>query len=263
MTAVEPIGPASQELPYALEELWIRATPRDGVWEAGITEGGHPVVRLRIRERWWELHLKTAAWSGGRRAAYEAVASGAAAGELFIYRAPKKDTQLRNRPDGRPTERSEIMCRIVAWLPHMQLADAQEQQDASRDRPTQLDLSGGPIEEIGIGDLREAIRANRVSFPSQVPTFPKHARPDLQCKLAQLYFVLGWNYGNIGARYGLARARVGQILNTWRRRAVETGYIQLIPPSEAISAEASLKVYDDAHKECVENAVKGRGVQGP
>jgi hypothetical protein len=88
--------------------------------------------------------------------------------------------------------------------------------------------------EMRIGKLRKAIRKNQVSFPSQVPTFPKHDRPDLQRKLVQLYFVLGWSPQRIGARYGLSRSRAQQILNVWKKRAVETGYVQTVPPPEMI-----------------------------
>jgi hypothetical protein len=86
--------------------------------------------------------------------------------------------------------------------------------------------------EMRINKLREAIRKNQVSFPSQVPTFPKHDRPDLQRKLVQLYFVLGWSASKIGVRCALKRTRVQQILNTWKRRAVEMGYVQTVPPAE-------------------------------
>jgi len=79
-------------------------------------------------------------------------------------------------------------------------------------------------------ELRLAIRANRVTFPAQVPSFDRHDRPDLQWKLAQLYFVLGWNCEGIAAKYGLIHQRVRQILRVWKRRAVEMGYIQFIPP---------------------------------
>ena len=88
------------------------------------------------------------------------------------------------------------------------------------------------LSEMRIDDLRDAIRANQVTFPSQVPMFPKHDRPDLQRKLVQLYFVLGWSGPKIGVRYGLRRLRVQQILNAWKRRAVELGYIQSVPPVE-------------------------------
>lgn len=98
-------------------------------------------------------------------------------------------------------------------------------------------LSARHLEEVDIRDLREAIRANWVSFPSQVPTFTKHDQPDLQRKLVQLYFVLGWNYSNIGARYGLGAARARQILDTWKRRAAKAGYVQHIPPAEVMSQQ--------------------------
>jgi|SRR5271170_2620232 len=88
------------------------------------------------------------------------------------------------------------------------------------------------LDEMSLDDLRRAVRANRVSFPSQAPTFVKHDRPDLQWKFAQLYFVLGWNCRDIAGRYGLIRQRVQQVLNTWKQRAVETGYIQFIPPDD-------------------------------
>jgi hypothetical protein len=127
------------------------------------------------------------------------------------------------------------MCRLVAWLPR-------ESIEAAAGLPETLPVRTIPpspdvrhLEELGIADLREAVRTNRVSFPSQVPTFPKHDRPDLQRKLAQLYFVLGWSCSTIGERYSLAPTRVRQILNTWRCQAARTGYLQHIPPSEVMS----------------------------
>jgi len=91
------------------------------------------------------------------------------------------------------------------------------------------------IEELSLPRLREAIRSNRISFPSQVPTFSKHDRPDLQRRVVQLYFVLGWNCNNIAIRYGLIRQRVQQILNTWKRRAIEMGYLQHVTLLEETS----------------------------
>jgi hypothetical protein len=82
-----------------------------------------------------------------------------------------------------------------------------------------------------MGHLREAIRTNRVTFPSQVPTFSKYEPRDLEHKLAQLYFVMGWDCGSIGARFGLTAARARQILERWRRQALTMGYIQQIPPN--------------------------------
>jgi DNA-binding transcriptional MerR regulator len=89
-----------------------------------------------------------------------------------------------------------------------------------------------------IDELREAIRKNQVSFPAQVPTFPKHDRSDVQRQLVQLYFVCGWSGPKIGVRYGLRRLRVQQILNAWKRRAVELGYIQAVPSAEIFTQRA-------------------------
>jgi DNA-binding response OmpR family regulator len=88
---------------------------------------------------------------------------------------------------------------------------------------------------LRIDDLRKAVRKQQVSFPSQAPTFERHDRPDLQWRLAQLYFVLGWRCEWIAKRYNLAPQRVRQILMTWKRRAVEMGYIQYIPPAEVLN----------------------------
>jgi hypothetical protein len=87
------------------------------------------------------------------------------------------------------------------------------------------------IEELTLAELRRKIRRNRVSFPSQVPTFSKHDRPDLQRKLVQLYFLFGWSCNRIALRHGILRQRVQQILSTWKRRAIQMGYIQDIPPA--------------------------------
>jgi hypothetical protein len=88
------------------------------------------------------------------------------------------------------------------------------------------------IERLKINTLRDAIRSNRISFPSQVPVFPKHDRADLQRKMVQLYFLFGWSCSRIGTRYGLRRQRVQQVLNAWKRRAVQMGYVQSIPPAQ-------------------------------
>lgn len=91
------------------------------------------------------------------------------------------------------------------------------------------------VELLGLraDQLRVAVRNSLVTFPSQVPVFERHDRPDLQRRIVQLYFLLGWNCESIAARYGMLRQRIGQVLNTWKRRAIETGYIQYIPPAES------------------------------
>jgi hypothetical protein len=91
------------------------------------------------------------------------------------------------------------------------------------------------LHRLRLDELRVAVRANLVSFPSQVPTFERHDRPDLQWRVVQLYFAFGWSHETIAVRYGLVRQRVAQILKTWQRRAIEMGYIQYIPPRESVA----------------------------
>jgi hypothetical protein len=91
--------------------------------------------------------------------------------------------------------------------------------------------SAEKIEKLSLAELRRKIRRNRASFPAQVPTFPKHDRPDLQRKLVQLYFLFGWSCNRIALRHGVLRQRVQQILSTWKLRAIQMGYIQDIPPA--------------------------------
>jgi hypothetical protein len=93
-------------------------------------------------------------------------------------------------------------------------------------------ISDKKLCDMRVDKLRVAIRNNQVSFPSQIPIFPKHTRPDLQRQLVQLYYVLGWSRPRIRARYGLGAQGFQQILGTWTKRAIELGYIQLIPPDQ-------------------------------
>ena len=91
--------------------------------------------------------------------------------------------------------------------------------------------------------LRRAVQENLVTFPAQVPIFKNRPRPDLQRKIAVLYFVRGWTMTDIAKRYNMARQRVGQILTAWRTRAVMEGYLQKIeletlPEPSAPSSES-------------------------
>jgi|SRR5580698_344239 hypothetical protein len=93
------------------------------------------------------------------------------------------------------------------------------------------------IDQLPLHELRAAIRANRVSFPSQTPVFVSQHQVDRQRRVVQLYFVLGWNSGRIGRRYGITGSRVIQILGRWTRRAVELGFIQHIPSVDECLSE--------------------------
>ena len=92
------------------------------------------------------------------------------------------------------------------------------------------------LDEAGNRVVRAAIRNHLVTFPSEVPVFKKTTRPDLQAKIAVLYFIRGWSTARIGERYKLGRQRVAQILTKWRVRAVRQGYIQLINETTLVPA---------------------------
>jgi hypothetical protein len=78
--------------------------------------------------------------------------------------------------------------------------------------------------------LRQAIKSNAVSFPSQTPCFAGNHGGGLHWRIAQLYFVRGWSVGRICLRHGLSRQMVRNILNQWRLRAVAAGFVQEIQP---------------------------------
>jgi len=101
--------------------------------------------------------------------------------------------------------------------------------------PPNAAISDKKLLQMRVDELRAAIWKHQVSFPSQIPTFSKHTRPDVQRKLVQLYFVCGWSGPKIRARYDLSAQRFQQILSTWKRRAVELGFIQTIPPDQPLS----------------------------
>jgi len=90
----------------------------------------------------------------------------------------------------------------------------------------------GKLSLLRINQVRQALRENAISFPSPVPTFERHDRPDLQWRLVLLYFVRGWDPQQIAARHAMKEQRVRQILKSWTRRAIEKGLVQYIPPAE-------------------------------
>lgn len=77
--------------------------------------------------------------------------------------------------------------------------------------------------------IRLAIRNRRVSFPSQVPVFPRQYRPDVQWRVVALYFVQGWSCEQLAHRYGVTAGRIRQTIHKWVERATELGYLQRIP----------------------------------
>ena len=240
MAVAGPMDAGWQEFRIALEEMWSRATPlrlTGKAWELTTVERQH-IARVLIGDQWWALRLDDAKWSRGRKEAYERIATGkAAAGEFLLFPGPTYEGCIQNRPR-RNLRPYEIECKTVAWLPREQPKYLIRSQRVWRARANWPDPSvrNQNIEEIDISNLGRAIRANWISFPSQVPTFPGCGQPDLQQKLIQLYFVMGWSCANIAARYGLVQDQVRGVLNAWKWRAANAGYLQHIPPAEVIEA---------------------------
>jgi hypothetical protein len=87
----------------------------------------------------------------------------------------------------------------------------------------------------GCGILRRAVRANIVSFPSQIPIFPKRPQAEMQWRMVLLFFVRGWSAANIAERFHVPNHRVWSLLNAWSVRAMALGHVQVID-AEAFEA---------------------------
>lgn len=101
------------------------------------------------------------------------------------------------------------------------------------------------ISLISNSALRVAIQRNLVSFPPQIPALMKRPGGDMQERMAQLYFALGWTVRSLGERYGLSKAMVQKLLSEWRIRAIAAGFVQEIHP-EALNALIHIKDEIDA-----------------
>jgi hypothetical protein len=84
------------------------------------------------------------------------------------------------------------------------------------------------IEQMSLRRLRRAIQENEISFPAQVPIFPRQSRSDIQWKLVGLYFIRNWPPAGIAERYRMSSERVRQIISQWVRRAAVLGYLQIV-----------------------------------
>jgi hypothetical protein len=226
--------------------------PLEGqAWELKTVESQH-ILRVFIGNQWWTLRLHDTRWSRARREACEKIASGeVAAGEFLLYRRPAGEGRIENRP-AHDLPPYEIECKTVAWFPRERLeehvsGDKLRRARANRPAPGVRDRS---IEDLDISNLRRAIRTNWISFPAQVPTFPGCGQPDLQRRITQLYFVMGWSCARIAARYGLDQDRVRGILNTWKWRAANAGYLEHVPGADLMTQLAMLA--SSVHPDCVD-----------
>jgi hypothetical protein len=169
MAVAEPIGAGWEELHSALENSCIHAAHCEGAWEASIEEG-HPVVHVVIGDRPWKLRLKRAAWCSAKRVAYEAISSGAAAGELFLYSGPTGRNREGSGSDSQ-AHAEAICCRMVAWLPRKRIEDVL--QEPLPVRGSQFAQCIPDLDETDIRSWRDGIGAKRVTLPSQLPMLPR------------------------------------------------------------------------------------------
>lgn len=85
--------------------------------------------------------------------------------------------------------------------------------------------------------LRQAIQNGEVSFPAQVPTFPRQYNGEIQWRVVTLYFVRGWTCERLADRYGVTCNRVRQLLRSWVECAKARRYLQEIPAESSIAAD--------------------------
>jgi len=236
--SVEPIESAPQESRVALEDALshtARLIFHSQAWELVIVDS-QPVVRLSMGNRWAAMHLNSGGWPPARWHVFESIASGkVAAGDLVVCRKRTGVDRSPQRARSAKPARPRIVCKTVAWLPRQSATTGPQpvrrSQANGRANPRIRDLQ---VREIDLCNLRRAIRANWITFPSQLPAFSGCGPPDLARKLAQLYFVMGWAIEKIATRYGLCGGRVACVLNAWKARAAEAGYLQHIPPADVI-----------------------------
>lgn len=93
----------------------------------------------------------------------------------------------------------------------------------------------------GSGALRQALRSNLVSFPSQIPVLLKRPEPDMQWRMVLLFFLQGWSSARIARRFGVPIHRIKKSLDEWAVRALALGYVQVIEP-EGFAACCQLDV---------------------
>jgi hypothetical protein len=127
---------------------------------------------------------------------------------------------------------------------HVLMVEKRNVLDISKERPQ------APVHP-GSETLRRAVRANIVSFPSQIPTLLKQPSADVQWRVVLLFFVRGWSASRIGARFNVPRHRIWKTLNGWSVRALALGYVQVIDP-EAFGACCHLDVEESGTVRSVE-----------
>jgi hypothetical protein len=101
-----------------------------------------------------------------------------------------------------------------------------------------LVCAGGSMAQERLARLRQAIRNREVSFPAQVPSFPRQYSVKIQWRVVTLYFVQGWTCEQLADRYGITPRRVRQLLRGWVEYATAHGYLQEIPAESLMAAQS-------------------------
>ena len=127
------------------------------------------------------------------------------------------------------------------------MLDVKRSATASHNEPR----SQAPINP-GSSLLREAIRRNIVSFPSQVPILSKQPPDGMQWRMVLLFFVSGWRLTDIAARFRVPMHRVHQVLNFWSVRALALGYVEIIDP-EAFAECCQVEIEHENDRDFAEN----------
>jgi len=227
-----PIGATWEEFETVLEDVSGYSSPlilSPGAWELAAT-GRDGLLRVYVGLQWWGLRLRAGSLSRGQQDAFQkVVCREALAGDLMLY------TRFRRTREG-PLR--GVVCTTVVWLLRDHRRGLVRHYLARIGRPDP-GIRNRDIQQIDISKLRSAIRANWVSFPSQVPTFPGSGEADMQRRLVQLYFVSGWRCSTLATRYGVTPEQVRHILNAWKFRATNAGYIQHIPPADVADERAA------------------------
>ena len=237
--------PVCEEFRSTLENLWPGVGPLvlpDGAWQLTTIEGQR-FIRVLTRDRWWIQRLHDTKWSRSRKDTFDKISIGEGrTGELRLYHEPVDECS--NNRWNVCRQLCAIECRTVAWLAR----EPPEQFRTSTAHPARGDpvLPIQNIVGISIDRLRRAIWSNRISFPAQVPSFGNCGEPDLQRRVVQLYFLMGWGCSRIAARYQLSREQVRIVVNTWKQRAANSGYLQDIPPAETLNQLERLAMVEGA-----------------
>ena len=80
-----------------------------------------------------------------------------------------------------------------------------------------------------LNQLRAAIQANAVSFPSPTPMFVGREAGHIQWRMAHLFFLAGWSLGELGRRYQMPPWRASLLVRDWADRVIALHLVERIP----------------------------------